>query len=209
MNKGFFAFMGTVFKLMMLNILFIAMCVPIVTIGASCVAMSHATLQMNYNRGRSPWREYWDSFRQNFKQATVLWLPAAFILAISTYDAIVSFHAGGIHAGLRYLFLFVIILVVSYLSYVFPLLSWFENTSRQTARNAVLMALRHFPWTLVILLIEFFPLVMYSFGQPETAANVILIMFIVGFACQSYACSWFFVNKIFPYYVPDDDGERE
>ncbi len=63
-----------IFDLILLNLIFIFSCVPIITIGASTSALSYVTLKMV--RGEDPyiWQNFWKSFRQNFKQGTLIWI---------------------------------------------------------------------------------------------------------------------------------------
>lgn len=67
-------FIAKIFDLILLNLLFIFSCVPIITIGASTSALSYVTLKMV--RGEDPyiWQNFWKSFRQNFKQGTLIWV---------------------------------------------------------------------------------------------------------------------------------------
>ena len=70
LDSKFSQIMGRVFDLMMLNIIFLIMCIPIVTIGANFTAMYYVTLKMIKNEETYIFRTYWKSFRENFKQAT-------------------------------------------------------------------------------------------------------------------------------------------
>ena len=67
-------FIAKIFDLILLNLIFIFSCVPIITIGASTSALSYVTLKMV--RGEDPyiWQNFWKSFRQNFKQGTLIWV---------------------------------------------------------------------------------------------------------------------------------------
>mgnify|MGYP003210840023 CR=1 FL=1 len=49
LDSKFSQIMGRVFDLMMLNIIFLIMCIPIVTIGANFTAMYYVTLKMIKN----------------------------------------------------------------------------------------------------------------------------------------------------------------
>ena len=71
-------FIAKIFDLVILNLIFIFSCVPIITIGASTSALSYVTLKMV--RGEDPyiWRNFWKSFRQNFKQGTLVFLHYQF-----------------------------------------------------------------------------------------------------------------------------------
>ncbi|MFR7377912.1 MAG: YesL family protein [Oliverpabstia sp.] len=72
MDNKFFTVMGRVADLMMLNIVFIICCLPIVTIGASLTALHYVTLKMARNEESYIIRSFFKSFKQNFKQATVI-----------------------------------------------------------------------------------------------------------------------------------------
>lgn len=205
----FFSLMQKLFWLMVLNVIFIVMCVPVVTIGASCTALGCATIRMHQGQDRSLLKVYWRAFVLNFRQATLAWLPMMFIIGMSVYDFFLSAQLGGAHLALRYLLLAILLIVLLLLSYIFPLLGRFENTLRQTVKNAVLMSLRHLPWTLMIMVVELFPAVMYVFGQPRTAAGVLVLMLICGFSGISYLCSWFFEYKIFPCYIPERSDKEK
>ena len=52
LDSKFSQIMGRVFDLMMLNIIFLIMCIPIVTIGANFTAMYYVTLKMIKTRRR-------------------------------------------------------------------------------------------------------------------------------------------------------------
>ena len=183
LDSKFSQIMGRVFDLMMLNIIFLIMCIPIVTIGANFTAMYYVTLKMIKNEETYIFRTYWKSFRENFKQATAIWLILlAVLIVLIFFEAMV-------------------------LSYVFPVLSRFDNTVKNTIKNSILMAIRHLPWTIMILLVNLCPLLIYVFSTTKIVSYLILLMFLLGFSTVALGCSWFFVNKIFPFYMPEEEKE--
>ena len=94
LDSKFSQIMGRVFDLMMLNIIFLIMCIPIVTIGANFTAMYYVTLKMIKNEETYIFRTYWKSFRENFKQATAIWLILLAVL-IASYSAAVTVYSSG------------------------------------------------------------------------------------------------------------------
>ncbi len=70
MDNKFFTFMGKAADLILLNIIFLICCLPVVTIGASVTAMYYVTLKMVRNEESYISRSFFQSFRQNFRQAT-------------------------------------------------------------------------------------------------------------------------------------------
>lgn len=74
MDNGLFRALGKLADLMLLNILFLVCSLPIFTIGASFTAMYYVTLKLAENEeGYTP-GAFLKSFKQNFKQATIIWL---------------------------------------------------------------------------------------------------------------------------------------
>ena len=108
---------------------------------------------------------------------------------------------------LRFVFLVLICFEAMVLSYVFPVLSRFDNTVKNTIKNSILMAIRHLPWTIMILLVNLCPLLIYVFSTTKIVSYLILLMFLLGFSTVALGCSWFFVNKIFPFYMPEEEKE--
>ena len=180
LDSKFSQIMGRVFDLMMLNIIFLIMCIPIVTIGANFTAMYYVTLKMIKNEETYIFRTYWKSFRENFKQATAIWLILLAVLIVLILDLLLVMRMPGTITYLRFVFLVLILFEAMVLSYVFPVLSRFDNTVKNTIKNSILMAIRHLPWTM---------------------------MFLLGFSTVALGCSWFFVNKIFPFYMPEEENE--
>ena len=77
MDNKFFTVMGRVADLIMLNVVFLICCLPIVTIGASLTALHYVTLKMTRNEESYIIRSFFKSFKQNFKQSTLIWILMA------------------------------------------------------------------------------------------------------------------------------------
>lgn len=62
-----------VVDLIWLNILFVICCIPVFTVGAALSAMYSVTLKMCVNEEGAISQDFFKAFRENFKQATILW----------------------------------------------------------------------------------------------------------------------------------------
>ena len=154
MDNKFFVFMGKIADLCMLNLLCIICCIPIVTAGASLTALYYVTMKMVRNEEAYIFRSFFRSFKQNFKQATVIniiMLAAAALLYIDTNIAGKMGQPAGKILGM--IFAAFTLLYVMILLYVYPLLAKFYNSVKNTFKNAILMAIRHLPYTILMLLI--------------------------------------------------------
>ncbi len=60
--------------LLWLNVLTVLCCIPIVTVGASLTAMHYMLLKIVRDEETYVTRGFFKSFKNNFRQATVIWL---------------------------------------------------------------------------------------------------------------------------------------
>ena len=81
MFSGFFnydnpvwRFIGKFGDLIILNILWLVCSIPVITIGASTTAVYYVTLKLARDDDGYTIRSFFKSFKENFKQSTVIWL---------------------------------------------------------------------------------------------------------------------------------------
>ena len=147
MDNKFFTVMGRVADLIMLNVVFLICCLPIVTIGASLTALHYVTLKMARNEESYIIRSFFKSFKQNFKQATVINLIMLAVAAILYMDLRIVGNIDGTMSQVLYIVFFAFgILYMMVFLYIYPVLAKFYNSIKNTFRNAFLMAIRHLPY---------------------------------------------------------------
>lgn len=145
--------------LLWLNILFVICCIPIFTVGAALSAMYSVTFKIAVNEEGAISQDFFNAFRENFKQATILWL---IMLGIGLFLLADLFMAAYLPDSLQKIALVILgiigILFILTFSYLFPLQSKFENTPKQTMMNALLISIRHlFPVSIVVALFTAIP----------------------------------------------------
>ena len=109
--------------------------------------------------GTSPLRQFFAAFRENFKQATVLWLMLLTVGVFLGADLYVLSHLRSSASGAPAVFwtlLFAVLLAASLIYavivlYTFPLLSYFENNNRAMLLNAFLVGVRYLFVTILLL----------------------------------------------------------
>lgn len=206
MDNGFFRALGRLADLMILNLLFIVCSLPIFTIGASTTAMYYVTLKMAENEEGYIARGFWKSFKQNFRQATIIWLILLFIGIVLLLDLFILNNSTGQMADvLRIIIIATFIFYLILTMYVFPTLARFYNSIRQTMKNAFIMAVANLPRTVAVFVITVGS-VMLTFLNTYTLWYGSLIWVLAGFAAVAYANS-FFLKKVFARYIPKDDEE--
>ena len=209
MDNKFFVFMGKIADLCMLNLLCIICCLPIVTAGASLTALYYVTMKMVRNEEAYIFRSFFRSFKQNFKQATVIniiMLAAAALLYIDTNIAGKMGQPAGKILGM--IFAAFTLLYVMILLYVYPLLAKFYNSVKNTFKNAILMAIRHLPYTILMLLICACPILILFIPSFQIQMSLIMLVILFGPAVIAYGNSHFFV-RIFDKYIPEESVSEE
>ena len=78
-NSPLWRFMDKALRLIWLNLLWFLCCLPIVTIGASTTALYSVTLKYARDEEGYLTRSFFQAFRQNFRQSTIIWLVMAAI----------------------------------------------------------------------------------------------------------------------------------
>ena len=106
-------FLGKVADMMILNLLVLICSIPIITMGASLTAMHYVALKVVREEESYITKDFFRSFKMNFKQATKLWLVVLVVGALIGYDIfIMTSTAVNIPAVIK-----VIILVVTAISF--------------------------------------------------------------------------------------------
>lgn len=207
-DNKFFTFMSRVADMMILNVLCIIFCIPIVTAGASITATYYMTMKMARNEEAYIVRGFFHSFKQNLKQGIVIHLLMLLLAAVLLFDLFFSRHMeGAFYMILSYIFMAGLFVYAMLYTYIYPVLAKFYNSIKNTFKNALLMSIRHLPYTILMLLFTAAPIVI-MFVIPNAFPYGLLFYLTVGFATICYIHSTFFV-KIFDNYIPENAEEEE
>lgn len=207
-NSKFSLFMSRVFDMIILNLIFIVMCLPIVTIGPNITAMYYVTLKLAKGEDTYIWKPYWKSFRQNFKQGTIIGLivlAIGLLLIGDIYFLKFLNFSPSVISTLRYVFIALMVVFLFFASYVFPLLAKFDNTIKRTMLNALLMSIRHIPYTLLLILVLAVPVLVFLLF-PQIASYVLIFMIMLGFSTIIFVNSCIMV-KVFANYLPEEEED--
>ena len=209
MDNKFFVFMGKVADLCMLNLLCIACCIPVVTAGASLTALYYVTLKMVRNEEAYIFRSFFKSFKENFKQATIINVIMLIVAVLLYLDTNIAGNMGQTTGKiLRMIFAVFTLLYVMVLLYVYPVLAKFYNSIKNTFKNAFLMAIRHLPFTILMLLICACPILILFIPSFQIQMSLIMLVILFGPAVIAYGNSHFFV-RIFDKYIPEESVSEE
>lgn len=205
MDSPIMRFLSRLADLMLLNFIFWITCIPVFTIGASWTALSYVTLKMVRNEESYIARGFFKSFKQNFRQATLIWLGYLVVAAIFYMDfRLVSLMGGTMQSVMQVALLVLAILVAVTCVYTFPVLAKFENTIPNTIRNAFLISAGAPLRTVIIMVIVASALIL-TFFTSTTFAYGLLVWILCGFALIAFINARFFM-KSFERYIPESEN---
>ncbi len=147
-------FIGKFFDACFLSVIYLIFCIPIFTIGAANSALYYVFLKLAKDEEGYLIRDFFKAFKQNFKQGTIVWL-ILFIVGIVLIVDIYYFKFIPTTKGLFMYYLFCIIfLFYSIINlYIFPLISKFENTTKNMFKFSFIMSIKHFGWTILMVVL--------------------------------------------------------
>ena len=154
-NKLFVA-LGKVVDCAILSVLWLVCCLPVITIGVSSTALYYTVHKsIRGNRGYTT-KNFFHAFKDNFKPATLSWIVTLAVQIILAMDAYITWQVlqtGNNMGAIFYFFLILIAFSIGWVIYTFAYIARFENTVKITLKNAILMELRHLPWSLLIIIL--------------------------------------------------------
>lgn len=184
---------------LLLNFLFVITSIPLVTLGASLTALYAVNLKMVKGEESYVYRDYFRAFKRNFKQAVPAFLLFAAVFALLGINIWISYQTSGLFfMVLRALSTIFIICIFICMKYYFPILARFDFTFRQIWMHIPHMIVTHAGSFLFLVLLNF-PIVFLTVYSLYTAAFVIAIAGIFGFAIFTFIESFIF-RKIFKNY---------
>lgn len=214
LDNPVWSFMGKVADLVILNILAFVCSIPVFTIGASWTAMYFVTIKIVRKEEGYVIRDFFRSFKENFKQATVIWLLVLVVAAIFAGDFLIY----RMMPDQIPTFIMIVVAVLAYLLlgttvYVFPVLSRFDNTIKNTIKNAFILSIANIPFTILFVILLALPIVVALF-----VIELAPILILMGISLPAYLSSMMFVRifrKVEPKQVQtgeetaDEESEAE
>lgn len=143
----------------LLNLLCVFFCIPVVTAGAAITAKYYVAMKIIRKEEPVVLKAYVKSFRDNFKQATILWMIELVVVSFLAVDWYLFGQMQQTQTNSVFrtaLFVLSVIVVMSFFC-VFPILARFRVTVKEALRSAVLFLLLHIPQMILAALLEILP----------------------------------------------------
>ena len=155
-DSKFSQFIYTVLDYVKLGLVFLLFSIPGFTAGAAAAAVM--TVGMRIERKEAPviFRPFWQAFKDNFRQGTVLTVlfMAVFGFLAADWYVLGNMETTGPNRVVT-AFLFVLALLAGALAlWAFPTMARFQLTCRQILHNAMIHMLARFPQTVLVLAVS-------------------------------------------------------
>ncbi len=146
-----------------LNLLWIVCSLPVFTAGAATAALYDVTLRLAREEEPPLTARFFRAFRENFRQATVLWLILLGIGVLLGADGYILYHlykgtTGMVSVICTLGLALIIVAAIAYvivLLYVFPLVASVKNTNWAMLKNALLIGIHYLFCTILVFAIHF------------------------------------------------------
>ena len=158
-----------------------------IPLGAACTGMHYVLLKMVRDEDSYIVKSFFKSFKENFKQATVLQIIKFTVAGILLLDFMIMFEKNTIYGYIVLAFGFILYMASLY---TFPLLSKFVNTVFGTIKNSFLMAVLALPKTVLMAVVTGIPvLILYFFDL-----RAVPVLILVGIAGPGYLLALLYNN---------------
>ena len=184
--------LGKMADLMWLNILTLICCIPIFTAGAAFTALNYMALKIVRDEECYITKGYFKSFKENFKQATGIWLLYLLADLILVGDFYIIRKSGiQIHKAIQVVICIVGVLIIFTGMFLFPTLAKFENTFTRTIKNSFIISILQFPKTILMIILYLLPPV-----AAALAPQIMPVTFLFGFSLPAFLSAKLY-NKFF------------
>ncbi len=204
-NGKFFNTLVKIGDFLILSAVLFLCCLPVITIGPALTGAFYVALKEVKDEEGYVIKDFFKSFKLNLVQGIIINIIMAAIgafLIMDVYWAYQSLAVTGstVYQILLFIFLGVCLLYLAETIYVYATLAKFDNTIGATMRNALVMAVGHFPSTLMMC----FPVVV--FGYVAFAYNPAIL--IPGIPACLYMCA-FVLSRIFTKIIRTNEEKEE
>lgn len=196
-------FLNKVCDIMILNFFVVLCCIPVFTAGASITAGYYVAYKMVRNEESYITKTFFKAFRDNFRQSTVIWMICLVAATLLFMDYRILFYSEmQVAKWVKYGIIAVTMVLALGVGFLFPVQARFDNTVKNTMKNAFLMAFSHLPSAFLFAV---------SYGVPVFIAwlspRILPLVVLLGVGLLIYSKSILFL-KIFKKYEPEEQAEE-
>lgn len=200
MDNGFFSAIGKIVDIIILSVVWLILCIPVITIGPATTALYYTTVKVIRRERGYLLREFFRSFKENLKNGVISGVIITAIIIMLLFNRNFALrledNTGFILLSAYNAMLFLIFCITVYL---FPVLSRFRMGVKQLFKTSFFMSMKHLPTTLLlVVIVAFFGLGTY----------ILPIAVFISPAICFLLCS-FLLERVFKKYMPEKTEDAE
>lgn len=200
-DNKFFEALEKVTNIIILNFLCILFCIPIITIGASITSTYYVAMKIVRHEEEYIFKMFIKSFKENFKTSTMVWIITMIIILVLILDFRISnmISNSAISNVFKFILMVASIITAFNITYIFPIISKFKNSIKNTMINAIFMSIQNLPYTIIMVLLNSIPIISILFFRNYWG-HIVFFYLVIGYAVISCINS-LLLNNIFNKYI--------
>lgn len=168
-------FLNRIGCLIVLNLLTIVCSIPVFTAGAAMTALFSVTMRLVRKEDEKIAAGYWKAFRDNFRQATLIWIPGGALVLFLIFDIYLLRFVTGTFGQVYRIVLFVLVIFAAMvLLHAFAVLARFDNTIKNTVKNALLFCVGHIGPAALMLAAMLVPVILLTVSYRFLSVDILL-----------------------------------
>lgn len=200
MDNGFFTTLGKIVDIVIVSVVWLLLCIPLVTIGPATTALYYTIVKVIRRERGYVMREFFSSFKSNFKVGAISGIFIILASLMLLFDrSFAKTMEGNFGIALFSIFNALIFILISVTIYVFPLLSRFKISVLQLFKTSLFMAMKHLPTTILLVLVT----AVFALG---TYILPIAVLITPGLCLLLWSL---LMERIFKKYMPEKSEEAE
>lgn len=204
-NSKIYHIMSKLAECMILSILWFVFSLPVITFGASTSALYYSVVKVVRKDEGSALKDFWHSFKSNFKQSIFVSLLALAIsiLIIAIGSAVYAAMPQG--DVLKKIYIAYIILFssgIAWMHYILSYIARFEASFKTVLTNSLIICLMNLPSSLSMAVLFVGIIVVFIMTAPASGVAIFLLPAIYALITS------FMLEKIYQKYMPTTESDQ-
>lgn len=141
-SNGFVRFVTKAGKILFINLLWLVCSIPVITVGAATCAAYYVMLKLVDNEEENIAKQFFKAFKDNFKQGTLMWIISAPTIGAGVFWWL-YISQNDVKTIVKLAAIAYSIVVVLLNLYAYPLIARYENSFKNTIKNAFAIAIQY------------------------------------------------------------------
>lgn len=175
------SFLTKIMNVFILGLIWLIFCIPIFTIGASTSAFYSVMFKVSEDNEGYLLKQFLKAFKRDFKQATIVFIIncAIFTLLYLDFFVCINFFKGTYQAVSFVIFFIILLLYFTVACYLFPVISKFENKTKNIFVNSTKLAFGNVIFSVNIVFLSILPVITLYLLRDNFILTTIFWAFII------------------------------